>query len=574
MKRSQARSFIPDAFSIRTERLGPLPLINHFLDQLGLEDMLERFVPTKDRRVKLSYAKRLGVLLRSILVEREPIYRQQETVSTFVPEAFGIPPDLVGHIGDDAIGRALDKLFDADRGTLLTEVVVAAGKAFDLRFDELHNDSTTVKFCGQYAAAKGRSIRGKRGPYITYGFSKDHRPDLKQLLFILTATSDGGVPIQFRREDGNQNDDPTHIETWNTLCRITGQTGFLYTADSKLCNREAMLHIDRQQGRFVCVMPRTRREDKIFREWIQTHTPDWTLAIDRRNPRRRHGPRDRWWVFRDRLPSGEGWPVTWVYSELLARRQQQSRQDRIARATQYLEDYNARLAGPRPRRRSRKEILYQVESFLRRRKVGRYVHVRVVRAERERFKQVGPGRPGPKTRYRRDPKKFWRLEWELDEDRIVFDQKSDGMYPLLSNDRDLAAVQVLEAHKRQPTIEKRFEQTKTVFEIAPVFLKNEGRIEALFYLYALALLVQALIERELRRAMERESIEELPLYPEERQCRRPTAEQIFRLFSLAGRHSLKHKGEEVRTFHPELTTFQKQILELLGVPAAAYRTAG
>ena len=78
------------------------------------------------------------------------------------------------------------------------------------------------------------------------------------------------------------------------------------------------------------------------------------------------------------------------------------------------------------------------------------------------------------------------------------------MFPLLTNDRTLSDAQVFEAHKRQPTIEKRFEQTKTVFEIAPVLLKNEGRIEALFFVYFLALLVQALIERELRRAMKRE----------------------------------------------------------------------
>ncbi|MGT2455355.1 hypothetical protein ACU4GI_19755 [Cupriavidus basilensis] len=87
-------------------------------------------------------------------------------------------------------------------------------------------------------------------------------------------------------------------------------------------------------------------------------------------------------------------------------------------------------------------------------------------------------------------------------------------------------------------IEKRFEQVKTVHEIAPVFLKDEGRIEALFTLYFLALLVQALIERELRLAMKREHIDELPLYPEQRQCRRPTTEQILRLFSLAERHKL------------------------------------
>ena len=73
-------------------------------------------------------------------------------------------------------------------------------------------------------------------------------------------------------------------------------------------------------------------------------------------------------------------------------------------------------------------------------------------------------------------------------------------------------------------IEKRFEQIKTVHEIAPVFLKDEGRIEALFTLYAIALLVQALIERELRQAMARQGIDELPIYPEQRQCEHPTTE--------------------------------------------------
>ena len=130
---------------------------------------------------------------------------------------------------------------------------------------------------------------------------------------------------------------------------------------------------------------------------------------------------------------------------------------------------------------------------------------------------------------------------------------------------------MLEAHKRRPTIEKRFKQTKTVFEIAPVLLKNEGRIEALFFLYFIALLVQALIERELRSAMEREDLENLPLYPEERATHRPTAEQILRLYSLIERHRLCEDGRQVKLFEPELTDLQEQVLSLLGVPETAYR---
>lgn len=561
------------ALSLRTQRLGPLPLINHFIDRLGLEGHLERFVPSHDRRIQLAYAKGLGVLLRSILVEREPIYRQQEMVSGFAGECFALPDELVRHVGDDAIGRALDRLFDADRAALLTEVVVAATEKFGVALEELHNDSTTIHFCGQYLSARGRSVRGKRGPFITYGYSKDHRPDLKQLLFILTSSDDGGVPVQFRCEAGNASDSRTHEQTWDALCRAAGRVDFLYVADCKLCNREAMEHIAGRQGRFVTVMPRSRREDRQFRGWIQTHQPTWELVWDRPNPRRRSGPPDRWWVFRSPVPSREGWPVIWVYSALLALRQERTRQERLARAIERLQEFNARLLGPRPRHRSRRQVRERVEEILSERHVRRYLKVEIVPDPQDYFKQENPGRPGPNTRYVRKTRSRWRLAWTLDEKRVTYDHKSDGMYPLLTNDLELSAAQALQAHKRQPAIEKRFEQTKTVFEIAPVLLKNEGRVEALFFVYFLALFVQAIIERELRHAMRDNNIESLPLYPEERRTKRPTAEQIFRLFASTQRHELHRHGRVVRTFEASLTDLQAQVLSLLGVPPSAYTDA-
>ncbi len=84
--------------------------------------------------------------------------------------------------------------------------MVAVGQRFGVRFEEFHNDSTSIRFCGQYRAASRRTIRGRRAPAITYGYSKDHRPDLKQLLFILTMDADGNVPVHFRCADGNASD--------------------------------------------------------------------------------------------------------------------------------------------------------------------------------------------------------------------------------------------------------------------------------------------------------------------------------------------------------------------------------
>lgn len=556
-------------FALITERIGSLPLINHFLERMDLLALLEQYVPTRDSRCAISHAQALGVLLRSIVVEREPLYRQQETVHEFAPQLYGLSGEHIQHLSDDRVGRALDRLFDADRAALLTAVVVTVGKRFGVQFDEVHNDSTSVSVCGQYREAE-QPIRGRLPALLTYGHSKDHRPDLKQLVLILTTTEDGGVPVQFRVVDGNTNDSVTHIESWNALRAVTGRADFLYVADSKLCSSDNMDRIHRDGGRFVTVIPRTRREDKDFRKWLQTHTPPWQLVWDRPHPRRRNGPPDRWYVYLSELPSAEAWPVVWVWSTLLTKHHEESRQRRINAAVEALNALRERLASARARLRGARQIDQQVALILSKHKVSRYVHVQRTVREAHEFKQARRGRPGPDTAYRKITHHSYDIEWKIDQAAIDFDHKSDGIFPLLTNDRNLAPAEVLQAYKGQPTIEKRFEQLKTVHEIAPVFLKNPGRIEAFFTVYFLALLVQSLIERHLRLAMQRQQITHLPLYAEQRQCKRPTTEQILRLFGLLERHTLQRGSKTAQVFNPELTSLQRQILGLLDVPQSAF----
>jgi len=559
-------------FGLHSERLGPLPLLNHFIERIGLEALLDRYVPS-DARCAVPHARALGVLLRSIIVEREPIYRQHETVHEFASGMFGVGTEEMEHLSDDRLGRALDRLFDADRAGLLTEVALAVGQRFGVRFEEFHNDATSISFCGSYRAASGRKIRGRSAPVITYGHSKAHRPDLKQLLLILTLSADGNIPVAFRCGDGNASESRSHLETWNTLRAVAGRSDFLYVADSKLCSRENMQEIERAGGRFITVMPRSRLEDQEFRKWIQTNTPDWQCVWDRPNPRYSDGPRDCWYVWRAPLPSAEVWSVVWVWSALLTLHQEARRRRNIAAATEQLTQLRQRLAGPKARLRGAADIDLKVKMIVETHHVGRYLKVNRTVREDYVYKQTRRGRPGPETAYRKITKRRFDIEWSTDEQAIAYDHKSDGMYPLMTNDRSLSPAQVLQAHKGQPMIEKRFEQIKTVHEIAPVLLKDEGRIEALFTLYFLALLVQALIERELRLAMKREHIEELPLYPEQRQCAHPTTEQILRLYSLAERHKLIEDGHTVQVFDVQLTDLQRQLLSLLGVPERAFRSS-
>src|SRR6266852_2551704 len=415
-------------FDLHSERLGPLPLINHFLQRLDLEALLDKYVPTTDRRCAVPHARALGVVLRSNIVEREPIYREEETVHGFAQGLFGLSAEEMEHLSDDRIGRALDRLFDADRAVLLTEVVLAVGQRFGVTFDECHNDSTTISFCGQYRAATRRAIRGRAALAITYGHSKARRPDLKQLLFILTVTGEG-VPCQFRCADGNTNDSVTHIDTWNALRAVAGRSDFLYVADSKLCSRENLDYIDRAGGRFVTVMPRSRLEDELFRKWIQTNTPPWELVWDRPNPHHSDGPRDCWYVYRAALPSMEACRIVWVWSSLLTLHQHARRHKNIAAASEKLQALRARLASARARLRGAAQIDLEVAQIMERYHVVRYLKVKRTVCEMHTYNQARRSRPGPNMEYRRITRRRYDIEWSTDEQAVAYDQKSDGIYP-------------------------------------------------------------------------------------------------------------------------------------------------
>jgi transposase len=109
------------------------------------------------------------------------------------------------------------------------DVATHVVREFDISLDELHNDSTTVSFCGEYPEAESEKLlAGQMTPAITWGHSKDHRPDLKQLLYILPVklhgTNDGGVPIFFQAASGNVVDDQAHQATWKLMAELSSHT--------------------------------------------------------------------------------------------------------------------------------------------------------------------------------------------------------------------------------------------------------------------------------------------------------------------------------------------------------------
>ena len=557
-------------YTLESRRLGALPLVAHFAGRMGLPGLLDRWVPPDDARLALDPAAVLGAVVANLCTEHRPLYALGEWAAQFEPGLLGLAAGQAGLLNDDRAGRTLDRLFLADRGSLLTELMTGVISRFSIDCSRLHNDSTSVSVHGAYQAAGGGEVAGVPTAAITFGHSKDHRPDLRQLVFILTVSGDHAVPVIYRLADGNTSDDPTHIPTWDTLARLTGHTDFLYVADCKLAGGEAMRHIHGRGGRFITVLPRSRKEDAAFRAWMQDHQPAWAEAG--RAPGARLGDPDQVWsVCEAPAPSAEGYRIVWVHDSGKQQRDAATRARRIEKAMTAIDELAARLASPRSRLRTAAAVHAAAGEAIAAADATRWVRYTVRETTQVSYRQAGRGRPGPGTAYRRIEKKAFQVTCEVDAAQVAYDAVSDGCWPLITNDKDLAAAQVLGAYHYQPNLERRHHLLKGIQDAAPVWIKTIPRIEAIFLCHFIALLITALIERQIRAAMKTAGIARLPAYPEFRGCAAPSADRIFEIFAHVQRHELRDQdGSLIQVFEPELTPLQLKILGLLDVPATAY----
>jgi transposase len=558
-------------FRLEAETLGALPVVDHFLARLGLVRLLDEYVPATDRRVRLAPAKSIGVVIRNLALSHQPLYSMNEWAAGYDPDVLGLEPDEVRLVNDDRIGRGLERLFDADRSSLLSRLVLDAVGSFGIDCTEMHNDSTSVRLAGAYPLATGRPRGGKPTAAAARGHSKDFRPDLKQLVWILTVSGDGAVPIACRVASGNVEDSTTHIATWDGLCRLLGRNDFRYIADSKLATRANMEHIDKNHGRFVTVLPATRKEDGAFRRHLVDHDVTWTEA--RRRPARRLGdPDDVYSTTEAPWPSAEGFRVIWVRSSHKIERDAEARSDRVAAGIAALDQLNQKLASNRCRLKTTVAVEEAAGEAVGSIGATRWVGFSVEEYQEVRHRQETRGRPGANTRYRQITRTKHRIHFEIREDVIWADARSDGCWPLITNEKEADPADILAAYKHQPSLERRHHQLKGDQLVAPMFLHDPARIEGLMTCHFIALLVHALVELEIRRAMAARGLKKIPLYPEHRACASPSAVRIFEIFDgLARRHLIDTHGHVVQTFPPELTELQAVLLALLGVPEDRYR---
>lgn len=543
-------------------RIGEIPLLQTIARRLGFDRLLRTYIPPHGNETYPA-SDTVLLLVFNIASGRWPLYDLGRWVASLDGRLFGRNNAWSEEMfNDDRCGRALDKLFEVDRATLTTECAVCVVRSTGCELDQLHNDSTTVKTTGRMPR------RTRTGLSFEYGHSKDHRPDLRQIVFNLTISADGAVPVHCKTWPGNRTDDTVHIETWTVLRDIAGRSDFLYVADCKLCTRRQLSFIAGRGGRVVTMVPKTWGEVERFMASMR-EKPRGRRRILRRPVANREGSFETFYRISGSYETErDGYVMHWIYSTEKRKRDRDAREKRMEKSGLALADISGRLN--RRNLKTEEQIHRRVEKILKEHDVKGFYDVVISEAEEIARKQTRRGRPGKQTRYREVVKKVYSLEWRRNREALLREKNLDGIFPLLCTDRDMSAKEALLAYKYQPRLEKRFEQFKSVHLAAPTLFKRTERVEAMMFLFFMALIMQATIEREVRRSMKAKEIEAIAVYPEHRLAYHPTTAKIFERFHDTSVYRIMRGNEVEEEYRDDLSAVQKEVLELLGMTEEDY----
>jgi transposase len=543
-------------FETRFKQVDVLPMVKHFMDELDLFNLFKKYIrPTPDSLA--DHAESLCILTANIICDNKPLYKVQEWLSKY-SDGIVDEPIEANLFNDDRLARALCALFDSDRHSLMTEVSCNAIRVHKLLTDEIHNDSTTITFIGNYKNPDPDAVK------LKHGHNKDFRPDCKQLVFGLNITSDGHVPLSYKLFDGNTNDDVTHIPNWNGLRTLLEKEDFIYVADCKLCSHKNLTHIAQNGGFFITIVPKDRKEVKQFLKQLKSNDIEFKDAYQVESSRKK----DKVNIFKtyEADPTKKGFRIIWVHSSSKQEDDQARRQKKIDKAMVALEELSPKLNAYHLK--TKKEIRAAVDSICK--GIKEFLDVKIL-TERKQIKvKISPGRPSLKSVYNNKWEFTHSIQWELNKKALLEASKTDGIFPLITNTA-LEACDVLKKYKSQPFLEKRLYTKKTVLEVAPVFLKKEKRIEAILFLYFTALMIVSLMERKVRMNMAKENIEKLPILPQGMNSKKPTWNNIRYFFRNVHYSEIIRDGVCIQSIVKGLSDLHKQINRLLDVPSSVYK---
>ncbi|MFO7644960.1 MAG: IS1634 family transposase [Desulfosarcina sp.] len=546
-----------EQFETRFKQVDVLPMVKYFMDKLGLVNVFTKYVPVAAGSIA-DHAQSLCILIANIVCDNKPLYKVQEWLGQYCDGLVQEPVEA-SVFNDDRLARALSALFRSDRHSLMTEISSNAISVHQLLTDEIHNDSTSVTFIGKYNSPDPEAVK------LKHGHNKDFRPDCKQIVFGLNITADGHVPLSYKLFDGNTSDDVTHVPNWNGLRTLLEKEDFIYVADCKLCSQTNLTHISSNGGFFITIVPKDRMEVKRFIKYLKQNDVIWNDAYSIASSRKK-GELN---VYRthETERTKAGFRVIFVHSSSKQKDDASRRQKKIDKAVAELEALLPKLNAYHLK--TKKEIKAAVDGICK--DVKGLIDVNISTERKQVKVKVSAGRPSlTKSIYRNKWEFTYGIEWRLNESALSQASRTDGIFPLITN-TELESSEVLRKYKGQPFLEKRMYTKKTILEVAPVFIKKEHRIEAMLFLYFLALMIVSLIERKIRMNMASEKIDKLPILPQGMNTKKPTWNNIRYYYRNVYYSKIIRDGICIQAVVQGIGAMHERINRLLELPEAVYK---
>jgi len=534
-----------------------MPIVKAYAKKIGLVDTIDRLV---DTQMELSPGMAVFAMVLDTLSGRTPLYRLTEFFEEKDTELLlgaAIEPE---RFCDYNLGRSMDKIFETGTQKIFSQLAHNALSVFNVDPRRLHFDTTSVSVFGDYDLLDP--------PFdITYGYSKDKRPDLKQFLVSMLCV-DRNIPILGTTKDGNASDKSLNNELLTNISKYMAQHGlqpgaYVYVADAAFVT-EDNLNKANDKTWFLTRLPATYNEcSRVIRDAVASD--QWIdigpLAEEPDRPKR---PTAYYRAYDGTVELyGKTYRAIVVHSSvhdkrrhkridrLLKRdRKQLEKACKAAAASAYYCHADAQSAGEKLIRKS-----------------GSGYHQ--LQIDVQKVSKYGRGRPAGGK-----PRAVLRYEYRLITTIIEAPEKVNplrqeaGCFVLLTNlldqQADWPAPELLSLYKSQIGIEKNFSFLKDPAIVNSIFLKKAERIEVLGLVLLISLLIWRLMERSMRQYVEANDCT-LPGWVR-RQTKKPTAFMMTTKFASVMVITIAHH----RQLAKPLKLFQREYLKALGVTAEAF----
>ena len=539
-----------------------LPIVRAYVEKLGMVDLLNDCVESE---MEVAPGDMFLAMILDTLSGRSPLYRLEGFFGNQDTELLLGKRIAAKSFNDDNVGRFLDKLYETGTMKVFTEIAKRAVERFGLNCRHVHFDTTSVSVFGAYTS-QPQQENGL--PYeITYGYSKDHRADLKQFLISMLCV-ERNVPIFGTLEDGNGSDKTINNGILTAISSHMAQFGlseraFIYIADSALMTEENLKAIG-DEILFISRLPASYNEcQRVIEEAVtQDAWEEIGIIAETKPTNNRPGIHYRAHDAEVQL-YGKRYRAVVIHSSAHDRRRQQ-------RIDRELQTEHKRLAAEM-KTACKIEYACQADAEAAAKRIANtkatYYSIKAEIEERPTYKR---GRP------KGGRKEVAAMHYGIsvliteDEAAVATLREEAGCFVLITNvlkTQAQAQAQksgydshaILHAYKEQHGMERNFGFLKDPAIVDSVFLDRPERIEALALILLTALLIWRLMEHHMRRSVEER--DEPVAGWDHKPTRRPTSFMMTIKFSGVMVIKIGMKRSLNREFSPE----QKQFLQALDV---------